>query len=160
MRRYSLPKMGKNKYFFQFPLSLAHQRLTLPSVLCLLSSVLTFFESIAQVAPNYRGMPVVPFGSAHHRPCRQLPRSLTIKQRTSSNDQFVSREAYFAASRFTLHAIVLACRKKIIVQICEVKSGTPYGKTTYEKLPPSIQSIWRIIQRNSIAQTTIWRAIR
>ncbi len=37
-------------------------------------------------------------------------------------------------------------QKKIIAPTCEVKYGTPYGKTTYEKSPPSIQSIWRIIQ--------------
>jgi len=138
------------------------------SVFCPPSSV--FSNQSRRYTSIYRGTPIVPFGSAHHRPCRQLPRSFTIKQRTSSNDQFISREAYFAASRFTRDASRNRSRrlKKIIVIICKAKSSTPYDKTTYENSPPSIQSIWRTIQRqfdsanhnlesNSISIQANWR---
>jgi hypothetical protein len=47
--------------------------------------------------------------------------------------------------------------KKESPQSARQKTGTPYGETTYEKSPPSIQSIWHTIQPNSRAQTLLSR---
>ncbi len=68
----------------------------------------------------------------------ELLRSLTIKQRTSSNDQFVSREAYFAASRFTRDASRNRSRrlKKIISPTCKVKIRNSLWQNNLRKITP------------------------